>query len=243
MLIEKEMLMAEVVYHDHNLIPIIGRFGIRMGYDDESIEELCNKHRVNIDFFLTILNVFHDSEYFPQKQMQMFPVGMLVSYLKKAHKDYLEDEIPEIKNLIGSMISECHIDKSTYLLFLNFFDEYKLELENHIYREETKVYPYVVALEKALQTGKADEATMQQMNTYPIAEYEREHENVEEKLNDLKNLMIKYLPTVDDDRLCFRILRELFALEKELNEHARIEDLILVPKVMAMEIAIKNREK
>ena len=135
---------------------------------------------------------------------------------------------------------------TTYIftaLFLNFFDEYKLELENHIYREETKVYPYVVALEKALQTGKADEATMQQMNTYPIAEYEREHENVEEKLNDLKNLMIKYLPTVDDDRLCFRILRELFALEKELNEHARIEDLILVPKVMAMEIAIKNREK
>jgi len=35
-------------------------------------------------------------------------------------------------------------------------------------------------------------------------------------------------------------LRELFVLEKELNEHSRIEDLILVPKVEGMEKLYKS---
>ncbi len=240
MIIEKEMSIAEVVHHDYSLIPIISRFGIKMGYGDKSIENVCKKHNVNIDFFLTILNTFHDCNYFPHDKISSFPVILLVEYLQQAHYDYRIYKIPEIEQLINKMPDECSIDNSTHKLFINFFLEYKNELISHMEREESKVYPYVVSLYKALETGTLNDNIKIQMENYPISKYEKEHENVEEKLFDLKNLMIKHLPTVENDRLCFKILRELFFFEKELNEHARIEDAILIPKAELLETELKN---
>ena len=78
------------------------------------------------------------------------------------------------------------------------------------------------------------------MKEYSINDYEKDHDNVEEKLYDLKNIIIKYLPSSQNDKQYFNLLKELFLLENDLNEHSRIEDLILVPKVEAMEFTIKS---
>ncbi|PJB54926.1 MAG: hypothetical protein CO098_19085 [Bacteroidetes bacterium CG_4_9_14_3_um_filter_41_19] len=102
------------------------------------------------------------------------------------------------------------------------------------------VYPYVLQLEAAIVSGTTSDELLKQVNTYSITDYEAEHENVEEKLFDLKNIILKYLPPTTDQNLCFTILHELFILEKDLNEHARIEDTILVPKVEEMERIINK---
>ncbi len=238
MLIHKNMKLADVIHHDHTLVPVINRFGIHLGFGNLTIEEICEKHHIDIDFFVTILNAFHDPHYFPREQLQSFSVRTLVEYLQKAHAYFMEDKIPEIASLIDKMIDNCLEEKEVYLLIRNFFDEYRTELKKHIDREEKRVYPYVVRLEEAFVDGKKNTELETQIRTYPISAYEAEHENVEEKLFDLKNIFIKYLPTPKADKLCYQILRELFTLEKELNEHARIEDMILVPKVEAMEKAL-----
>ena len=243
MIIEKEMHMVDVVMHDYNLIPIISRFGIHMGYGDKTIEELCTAHHIHIDFFLTILNAFHDSDYFPPNRPHAFPAGLLVSYLRKAHQDYLQEELPEIEQLFRNMHMACALDEATHQLFMDFFNEYKTELTLHMEREEKKVYPYTLALEKAIEKALPDQEILDQMKNYPIAKYEKEHENVEEKLFDLKNLILKHLPTIENDRMCFKILRALFSLEKELNEHARIEDAILIPQVQMMEDILTSKRE
>jgi regulator of cell morphogenesis and NO signaling len=51
--------------------------------------------------------------------------------------------------------------------------------------------------------------------------------------------MIKYLPQPFDFDLVNRIIAELYWLEKDLNEHARIEDKIMIPKVRMMEAALR----
>ena len=53
MLLEKDMKLADVIHHDYNLIPVISRFGIMLGFGDSSIENICNEKQINIDFFLT----------------------------------------------------------------------------------------------------------------------------------------------------------------------------------------------
>ncbi len=85
MLIQKEMKLADVIHHDHKLVPVINRFNIYLGFGDKSIEELCAGRRINQEFFLTIINAYHDHKYFPKKHLQSFPASMLVHYLKKSH--------------------------------------------------------------------------------------------------------------------------------------------------------------
>ena len=153
----------------------------------------------------------------------------------------MKDKIPEIAALIDQMDGNCLDDRKTGLLIRNFFDEYRNELIKHVDREEQQIYPYVLQLEKAYLSGQLTPAMEIQLRNNPLAAYEVEHENVEEKLFDLKNIFIQYLPAPKNDKLCYQILRELFTLEKELNEHARLEGLILVPKVNAMELTFHNK--
>ncbi|NOX84569.1 MAG: hypothetical protein GXO86_01170 [Chlorobi bacterium] len=243
MLIQKEMKLADVIHHDHFLIPVINRFGIHLGFGDKTIDELCRENDINTIFFLTILNAYHDHEYFPKKHLQSFPASLLVNYLLKSHQYYLDEKVPEIEKLIVSLPDETDMDNGTLTLLENFFSEYKQELINHIRREEDLVYPYIVEMEKAVSSGVIPDSVFKQMADYSITDYEAEHENVEEKLFDLKNIIIKYLPETKDDRPFFKILKELFALENDLNDHSRIEDLILVPKVEAMERKLKSMKR
>ncbi|MBA7528470.1 hypothetical protein ES705_20656 [subsurface metagenome] len=64
------------------------------------------------------------------------------------------------------------------------------------------------------------------------------HTNIEDKLYDLKNIIIKYLPPARDYTSSNALLFELFRLERDLNDHARIEDKVLVPKVQFLESQI-----
>jgi len=230
MLIQENMKLADVVLHDHTLVPIINRFGIHLGFGDDSIAEICQYQHLNIDFFVTILNAFHDTHYFPKERLRNFSADLIIDYLLKAHHYFLEEKVPEISILLNKMAEEYPLD--------NFFTDYTVELNKHILREEENVYPYVLQLEEAVSESHVDEELFKKISDYPISE----HENLEEKLFDLKNILIKYLPEPKNDKPGYRLLRELFTLEKELNEHARIEDLIMVPKVKAMEEILKNME-
>jgi len=240
MLIDKEMRLAEIIHHDYTLLPVINRFDMHLGVGDKTIAAMCDEKRVNVDFFLTVINTFHDKQYFPAQHLKQFPARMLVSYLKQTHRYYLEQELPAIEAQIENMEKNCAVKGDTLILLLNFFKEYRRELIHHINREEEVVYPYILALEKSIELQKATGDLYEKMKNYTITNYEQEHENVEEKLFDLKNLIIKYLPETRNDSYCHTVLRELFGLEHDLNNHSRIENLILLPKVEDMEKLYKQ---
>lgn len=239
--INKSMKMADVIHIDHMLLPIINRFGIQLGFGDKTIAEICKEKNVNPDFFTEILNAFHDPEYFPKEHLQTFKIELILDYLIKTHEYYLNFEVPEIENLINELIKTCKIKKDNLLLLKSFFREYEKELEAHIKREDEMVYPYIRHLEKFVYEDDPANDLKEKINKYSIEEFANEHDNVEEKLFDLKNIIIKYLPPPKDSNLCNLILSRLFELEKDLNDHARIEDKILIPKVIQLEDKARER--
>ncbi len=244
MLFEKNMKLEEVIYHDYNLVPVISRFGILLGFGDISIENICKERNINLDFFLTILNSFHDSQYSNNKYLKSFSASVLTNYLSKTHDYYLNNKIPDIEHLI-KMMTECNeINNESYHLLDKFFKEYKTELVKHIEREENDVYPYVIDLEDAITNKVVSQKLISKIEDSPVSTYLEDHDNVEEKLTDLKNILIKYLPAsttakpVQQNR--YKLIKELFVLEKDLNDHAKIEDQILVPNVELMEQQVKQ---
>ncbi|MGC8803040.1 MAG: hypothetical protein ACP5PS_04610, partial [Bacteroidales bacterium] len=55
---------------------------------------------------------------------------------------------------------------------------------------------------------------------YSVEEYREHHDDIEEKLSDLKNLLIKYLPAREDQQARRRLLTHLFELESDLAIHS-----------------------
>ena len=241
MKITQDMLMADVIHLNYLLLNVITRFDIRLGFGNKTVWEVCNEQDINIDFFLDIVNSFHDPDFFPDKELQSFPISLIITYLKKTHEFYLNVKIPEIESSISKLINSTPEGNKENLNLINrFFGEYKEELRTHIEREEKVIMPYVMKIADAFNRKESPADLTAAIKSYPIDKFASEHNNVEDKLYDLKNIILKFLPPVHDFVTCNNILIELFRLEKDLNNHAGIEDKVLIPKVRLMEKAISS---
>ncbi len=241
-LINKDLLfslntqMADVIHRNYGLIPIISRFGINFGFGNKTIYEVCAENNINVRFFLEIVNSFHNPQYFPKKQLQTFPSALIIQYLSNTHKYYLKSKVPEIIGYINKMKELASDDNLKNIeLIDNFFREYKNELEKHLANEDSRVFPYIMSLEEALETMDFNADLIDHIRNDSIEKYERNHGNLEEKLSDLKNLLIKFLPPVVSTEICQHLLTELFRLESDLENHTRIEEKVLVPRVKLLE--------
>lgn len=244
MLFTKKNKMADLIHQNYQLLPIFNRFNIQLGFGDKSVAEICSEQGVNPDFFLEIVNSFNNKDYFPQSQLKTFSLKLIIDYIKKSHDYYLEFKIPQIEKLLCNFISQSEPENSKHIgLLEKFFKEYKEEFDAHIRNEDDVVHPYVLTLEKAYNENKITEAHRRLVEVNSINHYADEHDNIEEKLYDLKNLIIKYLPPSKDSHLTNALLIELFRLERDLNDHARIEDKVLIPKVQELEKIIMRGEK
>ncbi|MFO7977817.1 MAG: hemerythrin domain-containing protein, partial [Bacteroidales bacterium] len=105
------------------------------------------------------------------------------------------------------------------------------EVLEHINYEEQVVFPYI----KRMLLGTSSQEAPSREKEYGIEDFEQRHNNIEEKLSDLKNLLVKYFPCGSDRYLRMRILNELFDLEQDLTNHARLEDKVLIPVVKTLE--------
>ena len=194
---------------------------------------------VDTNFFLGIINTFHNEDYFPEKQLLSCSPVLVINYLKKTHSYYLEYVVPYIEVLLEDFLSEYKGEEKDLKVIRRFYQEYKQEIFSHIDDEEQKVFPYVLGLLTRLDkydTGSGAE----ERNSYSINDFEKGHSNIDEKILDLKNIIIKYLSPVYDTKRCYLFLNALFLFEEDLKDHARIEDKILVPKVREIERMLKN---
>jgi len=152
MILEKEMKLSEVILHDYNLVPIINRFGIQLGFGDSTIESVCKNKDIDLDFFMTILNSFHDPQYMDKEYLRSFPVELLINYLKETHKYYLSDKIPEIEVIIDDMVVEARDDKGPYLLLQKFFKDYVYDTEpTKLTNQIEKITNYKIRKQNYLQ--------------------------------------------------------------------------------------------
>ena len=236
MLLNASTKLAEAIHSNYLLLPILNRFGIHLGFGDKTVKQVCNELGVDQEFFLDIVNSFLDKEYFPKSELQSFPVNLIIDYIGKSHDYYVEKKIPQIENMIDRLLEETpNENKKPYQLIHNFFLEYKKELIDHINNEDQNVHPYIIKIDEAVRKNIIGEEIVRLVKEQSINIYADDHDNVEDKLFDLKNLIIKYLPPLEDYTLSNSILFELFRLERDLNDHARIEEKILVPKVQQIE--------
>ena len=233
-----ESKLSKVIHANYLLLPVINRFGIKLGFGDKTIAEVCTERDINTNFFLAILNTFHNHSYFPEEELRGFSCKTIVTYLRKSHSYFVNYSIPRLKTLLHNMLESAK-DSTGYAATLEtFYNKYEQELISHFNKEEAEVFPMVLEMEEMFSKGaKIQEKDKERLS---IRSYEEEHEDVDDKLYDLKNIIIKYLEPVYNDNLCNAFLAALFQFENDLQDHARIEDKILMPKVVGIEKTLRN---
>jgi regulator of cell morphogenesis and NO signaling len=107
---------------------------------------------------------------------------------------------------------------------MKFFDEYFSEVRKHMEYENKVVFPYVLNLLK----GKRDPK-------YSITIFQDRHNEIESKLDELKNILIKYYPAKGNNHLLTEVLFDILSCEIDLASHNRVEDYLFVPAIEDIE--------
>ena len=227
--------MCQAVLDNHQLLPLLPRFSIKMGFGEKSVEQVCTACRVNTDFFLEIANAYLDDDYIPQNDLSLFSLGTVIEYLINTHKYYIEVALPRMEDQIHRLLKNSSLPEKEQTLVFDFFNDYKGEFLSHISEEEQRVLPYILDIEEQNRQEYPDQVFITRLNDYNIGEFAQEHERLENSLRNLSKLIIKYLPPFEDFDLCNQVLTDLAALVKDLIDHANMEDKVLIPRVEELE--------
>ena len=228
-LIGGDQKLADAIEVNERLLLVIERFGISLGFGDKTILEVCRQYELDPDLVLLVLNVFVNHSCGTEGLVKAHFIPGLIDYLKSGHRYFLGEKLPYIKELIGRFIE--HTDNPHTSLLQDFFTEYSNEVHEHMALEDRTVFPYMLALYAFYQNEPVEASLLQ----YKTDEFLDHHTDIEEKLEDLKHLLIKHFPPTEDRFFRNQILLELFNLEYDLYDHARLEDRILSPLVMEIE--------
>lgn len=241
MTINKKTKLATVIHQNYHLIPIITRFGIKFGFGDKNIEQICTQYKINTNFFLEIVNAFNDKDYSPVEKLKTMPLKNTVDYLLKSHRYFNEIKLPYIEELINQLSWEDADNKKNKSILINFFNQYRKEVNEHTAYEETQVYPFILNVEKNFYLKDVSDGFYNTLKDKSIEYYAETHDELSSALLDLKNIIIKYLPPASNSQITEQILVEIFDLEKDMADHTKIEDTVLIPVASKMENQLRKR--
>jgi regulator of cell morphogenesis and NO signaling len=227
-LFSEKMKLADLVLTNCRLLYVFPLFGIEIGMGETTVKNMCEKRGISTDFFLLVCNLYTFNEYLPDSNtLSQIPLNDLLKYLRSSHTDYLKNRMPKIKNQILRLIKGC---SATHIKMLTeFCEKYTREVIIHFNYEENVVFPYISAL---LNGDKP--------NNYNIKQYEDNHSNIDAALQDLKNIIIKYLPSECTTKKWRDVLIDLFLFEEDLSKHTLLEDKILISVVERIESGVKE---
>ncbi len=226
------MKMADIINENPNLMLLFEHFGIDLVVRDKTVAQVCHETPVSVNVFLSFANLFNGYSPTATDLFKIEDIESILSFLKNSHQYYREEIFPKIRKNIRRMHEHNNLNETA--MVEKFFDDYYREVSEHLDYEDKKVFPYIKLL---LAKVKNEKPAIGPVN-YSVTEYREHHDDIEEKLNDLKNLLIKHLPPKDDQKIRRKLLFSLFELEHDLNIHSKIEDTILVPLVEKMERAV-----
>ena len=78
---------------------------------------------------------------------------------------------------------------------------------------------------------------------YNIGVFVRRHNQIETKLTELKNILVKYYPVKANNNLLNSVLFDIYACEKDLCSHCHVEDYMFVPLIMELEKKVQDHAR
>ncbi len=204
--------MADVALTDGHLLWVLPCLGIEPGFGEKTVGQVCAERGLSAPLVVLVCNLYTFDDYTPDgESLRTIPIEGIVEFLKRSHLDYTGVRMPRI---ISAVLALPGGEGLT-----SFCDKYRIEVEAHLRYEEEVVFPHI----HSLLAGDRPE--------YSINQYASHHNNIDGALEDLKNIIVKYLPaecTIEHSR---PVLGELFAFGHDLRKHCLLEDMILIPMV------------
>jgi len=165
----------------------------------------------------------------------------LIAHVVTRHHAFVREQLDRLEPLLVKVVA-IHGDRHHELALIHhLFESLRYGLLDHLDKEESVLFPYVVRLE----AGGSGEHTVSHPSfttvEAPLEKMIREHDEVVGQLREIREISNHYL-LPRDACLSYRELYEgLAALEEDLHRHVFLENYILFPRALKLELTQPSR--
>jgi DNA-binding CsgD family transcriptional regulator len=131
-LITPHTIVADILARHNELIPVFSRFGVRLGVGDKTVLDICIEHDLNIDFVLTVLNVYVNETYLPDSVLSLFEAELIAEYFQRTAKNYLRDLVPNIEKHLHAFIALSDSKNKELAILRGLFAQFKEKLTSSL---------------------------------------------------------------------------------------------------------------
>ncbi|MFV0471220.1 MAG: hypothetical protein ACK5L7_04190 [Paludibacteraceae bacterium] len=224
-----------VLAHPQTLL-FLEHFDIYPPFNEKTAAQICDEYNIRWGLFAMLYELYIGVELPQSDDFLLSDLFVIIPYLKNSHRYYISDIYPRIQTSI-EYFNQSN-DTPEIKMVGKFFHNYFHEVEEHLKYENETVFPYIEILLQKLNTD--EDISKPFRLQYSMHEYKEHHNDIEEKLDDLMYLLIKYLPQKNDYQIRRCLFTQLHELDDDLRIHSLIEDLIVIPLVEKLEIEIKK---
>ena len=214
LILSPKMKMADLVNSRPYLLNVLDRSGIRLGFGENTVDDCCSRQGKDTSTFLSICKICLYEGVVPGvSELKSLKVDDVTSFLRNSHDSYKNEWLPRIEERISRVLRSR--TEAQRKVISEFFGKFRDELQLHFDFEERKIFPLL------------DEMNKKGRRTKKV--FHEEHTNIVEKIQDLANLLLKYLPYEDSDPDVTGLLFCLYQLKVDISIHSRIEDHMILP--------------
>lgn len=149
------------------------------------------------------------------------PLADLIDHILTTYHRPLDEELPRLESMARKVLS-VHRDKDPERLeeLVTVYAGLKLELEQHMAKEEQILFPMIKQGQGSMAEG-------------PVSVMQHEHESAATALRRLRELTNDYEVPAEACNTWRALWHGLAALEGSLHEHIHLENNILFPRALA----------
>lgn len=203
------MKMADMIASNYDLILMLPRFGVSLGFGEKTVKEVCRDYGIDDHFFLTVCNIYTFDDYRPDdEEMSRIDRRLVTEHLRASHRYYLEERLPHLQHHLDHITEKA--GQSGEIL-RKYYADYCREVREHVRREEKNL--------DGVEGGDRK-----------VESYMKSHDNIRDKLSDLTQIIYKYLPGEHLTEEMMELVFDILQLSRDLEKHAMIEELLLQPQ-------------
>ena len=227
-------------------IPAATRIFEKLGIDyccggGQSLADACVKAGVAVDEVLGSLktNVTSDGN-LADEEWHTMSQSKLIRHIVEKHHAFTREELERLEALLAKVCG-VHGQNHPELLYIqDQFGKLRRDLEPHMLKEESVLFPYIIQMEEA---AVANQPVPPHFGTVrnPVRVMMAEHDAAGHILGRIREASSDYSVPADGCISYKTLYSALTALEVDLHQHIHLENNILFPRAIEQEDEAKPK--
>lgn len=196
----------------------------------KNLAEVCREKGLDQRVIIKTFYMFDSNSRLSFKELETYPVELLIEYLKHSHHIFIKEKLPYIVHLVKNWKANRHLSG----LLPDFIED----LIKHIYEEEDSTFKYIQLLFD-IKKGKKSAPVSELM---PFENFslknEFQHHEEEDEFAAIRTLTSSIEPENLHERV---LINEIKAFDREMVYHAEIENKIFFPKAIELENQVNKK--